>query len=223
MNAAALTIPPLPGNWPYEPRTGAAPLARREGVDLLGPGWTLVAEDGLDLAVPAEDLGGAFGRGGIQRRGDVVLRPYRRGGMIRHLNERTYPSPQRFLQELEVHRALHAAGFPTVTPLGCAWRPHRWGVEGLYLTRFQEGTPWPRAWERSGEVLPRLRRAIEALSAWGLFAPDLNATNVLVLSGGVALLDWDRASFRGGDLRAAYAARLARSLEKLGAPEGIAL
>ena len=29
-------------------------------------------------------------------------------------------------------------------------------------------------------VLPQLRALLEALCAWGLFAPDLNATNVLV-------------------------------------------
>ncbi|HJW08079.1 MAG TPA: hypothetical protein VJ483_00495 [Holophagaceae bacterium] len=188
-----------------------------------GGGWTLLAVEGLRFDGETADLGGAFGRGGIRRLGDVVIRPYRRGGMVRHVNDRTYPSQRRFIQELEIHRRLHAAGFPTVEPLGCAWRRHRWGVEGLYFSRFDPATPWPRAWDRSGEVLPALRQALDALAAWGLHAPDLNATNVLLPSaGGIVLLDWDRAAFRKSvGLAAAYAARLGRSLARLGAPEGI--
>lgn len=222
-----LTIPPLPDRWPYEARTATRPLARREAAELpgLGGGWTLLAPEGTLLEGEPAAMGAAFGRGGIRRVGEVVLRPYRRGGFMRRLNDRTYPSSGRFIQELEAHRALWSAGFPTVEPLGCAWRPHRWGVEGIYLTRFEPGTPWPRAWERSAELLPALREAIEALAAWGLYAPDLNATNVLLRErGGIALLDWDRAAFRSsGALKAAYAARLARSLAKLGAPDGIAV
>jgi len=155
--------------------------------------------------------------------GEVVLRPYRRGGFVRHLNERTYASPARFQAEYAVHARLWESGFPTVEPLGYAHRPSGLGVEGLYITRFEEATPWPRAWERSGEVLPALARMLEALCALGLWAPDLNATNVLITAGGqVIALDWDRARMaepRG--LAERYRARLRRSLEKLQAPPAV--
>ena len=156
------------------------------------------------------------------RAGTVVLRPYRRGGLVRHLNDRIYWGRQRFQGELLVHRALWAAGLPTVEPLGWAFRPRLWGCEGVFLSRLGEGVPWPRAWDRR-EVLPQLRTLLEALCGWGLYAPDLNATNVLVApSGAILTLDWDRARWRPGDgLMARYRERLVRSLAKLGAPREI--
>ncbi len=163
-------------------------------------------------------MGGAFGRGGVARLETLVVRPYRRGGLIRHLNERTYPGPSRFLGELAVHRALWSAGLPTVEPMGCAWRRHGWGVEGLYLTRWQAGEPWPRNWP--GAPWPEVAGILRALSAWGCWVPDLNATNVFIdEAGAVRVLDFDRASFiSSGDLEGRYLGRLRRSLAKLGAP-----
>lgn len=161
----------------------------------------------------------AFGRGGIRRLGEVVVRPYRRGGLVAKVIAATYLSPDRFREELGVHRALWEAGFPTVEPLGLAWRKRGLGVEGLYFTRFTENRPWPSDW--SSSVLPDLEQALVALDAWGLFAPDLNATNVLHGDTGVTLLDWDRAAWTEGDLLPRYHARLARSLAKLGAPESL--
>jgi len=176
-----------------------------------------------DLALEGEAVGlsGAFGRGGVRRLGEVVLRPYRRGGLVRYLNGRIYLSSARFAQEFMVHRALWLAGFPTVEPLGYAVRRRGWGVEGLFLTRHAECVPWPRNWAAQ-DIAEQLRSPIEALCAWGLHSPDLNATNVMVTpQGEVLLLDWDRATWGGGDLLARYRARLARSLMKLEAPREI--
>jgi hypothetical protein len=216
--------PPLPAAWPYPPRGPAAPEIRA-GAELPGleGAWTLSAAPGLALAGAPSGLGGAFGRGGVFRCGEAVLRPYRRGGLVRLVNARTYPGPERFRSEYEAHRALWEAGLPTVEPLGYAYRPHGWGVEGVYLTRFQEGAPWPRTWAR--EAVPEVRAILEALSAWGLLAPDLNATNFLLdPQGRVLALDWDRARWApGDDLRARYRSRLERSLRKLGAPEEIVI
>lgn len=198
-------------------------VERREGMEIpgFGAGWTLEASGGTVLEGVLEPLGGAFGRGGVARLGDTVLRPYRRGGLVRHLNERTYPNPSRFQQELAVHRALWAAGLPTVEPLGCAWRRHGWGVEGLYLTRWEAGGAWPRQWNAA--AWPEVARIIRALSRWGCWVPDLNATNVFIDAGGkVRVLDFDRASFiSGGDLERRYLRRLGRSLAKLDAPMGL--
>ncbi len=71
--------------------------------------------------------------------------------------------------------------------------------------------------------MPAIRRAIDSLCEWGLWSPDLNATNVLLPSqGGALFLDWDRARFEppSADLRPRYLARLERSLRKLDAPAG---
>jgi hypothetical protein len=198
-------------------------LERREEVDIpgFGTGWTTDASPALALAGQPEILGGAFGRGGVARLGEVVVRPYRRGGFVRHLNERTYPGPSRFREELAVHRTLWAAGLPTVEPLGCAWRGQGWGVEGLYFTRWEAGNPWPRAWEAA--PWPEVARIIRALAEWGCWVPDLNATNVFITEAGVTkVLDFDRATFRGpGELKLRYQARLLRSLKKLSAPQAL--
>ncbi len=170
----------------------------------------------LDLSGPLGRMDHVFGRGGVRRLGDLVLRPYRRGGWMAKVNARRYGSASRFRQELFVHRALWEAGFPTVEPMGFAWRRAGLGVEGIFLTRFMEARPWPSDW--SAPVIPALVKAIGALSDWGLWAPDLNATNVMQGTEGLVLLDWDRAAWVQDALRLRYHARLARSLTKLNAP-----
>ncbi|GLH72444.1 hypothetical protein GETHLI_09460 [Geothrix limicola] len=220
-------VPPLPPAWPFEPGVPLHPLGCRLNLDLpgLGGGWRVCTPGGI---VPSGDpvaLSGVFGRGGIFRVGDLVLRPYRRGGLLRHLNEKTYRSHLRFAAEHAVHRGLWEAGFPTVEPLGYAWRPSGLGVEGVLITRMAEGEAWPRRWDLSIPRAEAIGRAIGSLCDWGLWSPDLNATNVMLPpDGGALFLDWDRARFeppsesRSADLRTRYRARLERSLRKLGAP-----
>ena len=217
--------PPLPPQWPYSPREVWGEPELRAQVELPGLDglWSLEAMPDLAFSEPAGILAQAFGRGGVIQAGPVVLRPYRRGGLVRYLNGRIYGGIQRFRREFQVHQALWRAGLPTVEPLGWAHRPRLWGSEGVFLTRFAEGVPWPRAWQRSDEVLPQLRTLLAALCAWGLYAPDLNATNVLVdPQGGILTLDWDRAQWlRDANLMIRYRERLRRSLAKLGAPAGL--
>ena len=216
-------VPPLPPSWPYEPGRPLRPLGCRLNLDLpgLGGGWRVCTPGGL---VPAGDpvpLTDAFGRGGLLRVGDLVLRPYRRGGFLRHFNERTYRTHLRFAAEYAVHRGIWDSGFPTVEPFGYAWRPCGLGVEGVLFTRLAEGEPWPRRWDLSADRSMDIGRAIAALCEWGLWSPDLNATNVLLpAQGGLLLLDWDQARFElpGTNLWPRYRARLERSLRKLGAP-----
>lgn len=216
-------VPPLPATWPYEPGQPLRPLGCRTNLDLpgLGGGWRVCTPGGQRISGDAVPLEGAFGRGGILRVGDLVMRPYRRGGLLRHLNDRTYRTHLRFAAEHAVHRGLWEAGFPTVEPLGYAWRPKGLGVEGVLFTRLAEGEAWPRRWDLSSERAADIRLAIEALCEWGLWSPDLNATNILLPpAGGALVLDWDRAQFEpeGTDLAARYRRRLERSLRKLGAP-----
>lgn len=93
----------------------------------------------------------------------------------------------------------------------------------MLITRLAEGEAWPNDWELGVARGADLRAAISCLCDWGLWSPDLNATNVLLpREGGVLFLDWDRAHFEpeGVDLWPRYHARLARSLQKLGAPAG---
>ncbi len=194
-----------------------------ENLDLGDPGlkWTRIGPPDLDLSEAPTGLDEAFGRGGVHRRGQVVLRPYRRGGAVRHVNERTYVNSARFQEEADIHRALWENGFPTVEPLGFAFRPNSWGVEGIYFTRHVKALPWASAFDRTAELLPQLERLIDSLSDWGLLAPDLNATNFIIdEEGSLLALDWDRADWSepGKAVRDAYWHRLDRSLDRLNAP-----
>jgi hypothetical protein len=216
-------VPPLPPDWPFQPGAPLRPLGCRVNQDLpgLGGGWRVCTPGGFLPAGDPAQLKGVFGRGGLVQVGDVVLRPYRRGGLLRHFNERTYRSHLRFAAEYAVHKGLWDAGFPTVEPMGYAWRTAGIGVEGVLFTRLAEGEVWPRRWDLSSARAADIRRAIASLCAWGLWAPDLNATNVMLPpQGGVLFLDWDRACFSPAttDLWPRYRSRLERSLRKLGAP-----
>lgn len=218
-----MRIPTLPDTWPFNPRRALSPWTRVENLDLeeLGAEWTRMGPPDLDLSQAATDLGKAFGRGGVHRRGQVVLRPYRRGGAIARVNERTYLSSGRFQKEAHIHRLLWEQGFPTVEPLGYAFRPYSFGVEGIYFTRYTNALPWAHAFERTAELLPQFKRMLDALCLWGLHAPDLNATNFIIDEGGCLLaLDWDRAvwSEPGKALHELYLRRLDRSLHRLNAP-----
>ncbi len=216
-------IPPLPPGWAFEPRAPLHPLGCRLGLELpgLGGGWRVCTPGGIIPAGDPVPLAGVFGRGGILRAGDMVLRPYRRGGFLRHFNQRTYRTHLRFAAEHAVHRGLWESGFPTVEPLGYAWRPSGLGVEGVLFTRMAEGEAWPRRWDLSSARASDIYRAIGSLCEWGLWSPDLNATNVIFPpEGGALLLDWDRARFEPADIHLwpRYRARLRRSLQRLNAP-----
>jgi hypothetical protein len=174
---------------------------------------------------PARPLSGVFGRGGLVLAGECVLRPYRRGGAVRRFNEGTYLSPRRFRSEFDVHAAIWASGFPTVEPIGYAYRKRLWGFEGVFVTRKAEGTPWPSAWGHEGcdGFVAQAAGLIKWLSAWGLWAQDLNATNFLLApDGNMVALDWDKANWTAGRrLLEGHLKRLERSMRKLNAPPAL--
>lgn len=219
-----LRIPSLPASWPYASRTACLEWEHRQGVGLgsFGEGWNLVVPKDLVIPDQGDALAGAFGRGGVQRWGTLVLRPYRRGGLVRFLVASRYASPRRFEREWLMHRALWESGFPTVRPLGFGFRRAGIAFEGLYLSEFNEGRPWPTEWNAGLDRLTELRRCLDALADWGFWSPDLNATNVLIGPEGIRLLDWDRSAFvPDGNLLPLYRRRMLRSLRKLAAPESL--
>ncbi|MDR2697935.1 MAG: hypothetical protein LBB40_05615 [Holophagales bacterium] len=218
-----LIPPPLPESWPFEVRNIRREQNFIDGAKLPGliGRWRIVSTtDRLDFN-EAKQLYGLFGRGGLIQSGDCVLRPYHRGGWVRCFNKNKYLRPERFKIEYDVHTALWDAGFPTVEPVGYAHRRHSWGVEGVFITRRADSLPWPSVWESadSENQAAQIALLIKSLSAWGLWAPDLNATNFIVTPNGQILaLDWDRAGWtikRG--LLKSYWTRLERSMYKLNA------
>ena len=64
---------------------------------------------------------------------------------------------------------------------------------------------------------------IKALASWGLWPPDLNATNFLSEPNGqILVLDWDKARWLPKPCPVKkYWARLERSMKKLNAPKSL--
>lgn len=181
---------------------------------------------------PARALpGGRGGVGAFPLRADlsVVLRPYRRGGLVARVVQRRFlgvrPRPFR---ELRVAVALAAAGVPTPEPLGAAVR---WDVPGLYTGAIATREIWGAAnlWQFLQQA-PAAQRAaacaaaaaaVRALHDAGALHPDLNLQNVLVrraVSGLEAwIIDLDRVRFTTitARHRAAAFQRICRSIRKL--------
>ncbi len=175
----------------------------------------------------------AGGRGGarIVPAHQVVVRPYRRGGLPARLLHDTYfgcrPRPFR---ELCVTATLHQRGAPVVEVYGAAvaWRIPAC-YRGWLATRYVDGARTFWEWVSAappatagGRVFRDIGRAIRRLHECGARHPDLNANNILLSpAAGVLFIDFDRARLAagngsppGGDLD-----RLWRSLRKLD-PQG---
>jgi len=157
----------------------------------------------------------------------LVLRHYRRGGLVRHLSERRYVwtglERTRAVAEFEMLRTLHADGLPVPRPFACAvnregplWRgslvTHRLPGETL-AERLTRGELPAERWEAIGQCIARFHRA-------GVWHADLNASNIMLdRAGAIFLIDFDRARRRSAVAtrwRAGNIRRLQRSLEKVG-------
>ncbi|MCL1908874.1 MAG: hypothetical protein FWG12_05855 [Holophagaceae bacterium] len=220
-----LSLPPLPDAWPFEARKACGELKQIDSSFLpgLAGGWHIYVNSDISDLAAGMNLDGTFGRGCIIRAGGYILRPYRRGGILRFFNKDTYLTSNRFRNEYLVHASLWKVGYPTVEPVGYAFRRLSCGVEGVFITRWVDSRPWPRTWgsnDPSGQI-SEIARLIKSLSDWRLWAPDMNATNFIVeTSGQVLALDWDMAKWtKQGSLISKYWARLKRSMIKLDAPE----
>lgn len=176
-------------------------------------------------------LGGRGGVGAFQIRSDlvVVLRPYRRGGLVRRFNTTRYLgfSPRPF-RELRASEALRAAGVPTPEVLAAA---ALWDVPGCYRGALasREVPGAINLWHYLQMAVPAERgpacaaaaAATRSMHDAGAIHPDLNLQNYLVRrtpSGFDAwIIDLDGVRFARitpRTRRAAFA-RICRSIRKL--------
>jgi len=187
----------------------------RAGYEALPAAW-------LAGALPVEPLPG--GRGGVGRApwgGEaVVVRPYRRGGWVRHLVRERYLLGARAFAETWVTERARMAGVPA--PLVVAAGQERRGLayRAVLFTRHQPGCTLAEA-PAGPDVWHAVGRALGRLHAAGFHHPDLNLRNVLLgPDGAVTLLDFDRVRRWPGPLptplRRWALRRLARSARKLG-------
>jgi 3-deoxy-D-manno-octulosonic acid kinase len=184
----------------------------------------------------------AAGRGGarlVRAAGhDVVVRPYRRGGLMAWVLRDTYvgwhPRPFR---ELATLAALQRAGAPVVEVYGAAVH---WLMPGCYrgwlVTRYLPGSQTLWEWicgtpppQLRARVFAQVGRAVRHLHDSGGWHPDLNLNNILIgpfqeaADADVMFIDFDRAHGKGlGRPPAADLERLERSAHKLD-PAGIRL
>lgn len=182
----------------------------------------------------ASDLSGGRGSAWIlptRSFGDVVVRPFRRGGWISRFVERRYILGARAFKELEVTEGLRRDGAPVPEVLAAVQERIRPGpgYAACIVTRRINGTvPAAEALARvsPGELqvlMEDIGRAIRRCHQAGGWHADLNAWNLLVPSARpdltVTVIDWDRGRLmpRGVPERARRGnlSRLARSLRKL--------
>lgn len=165
------------------------------------------------------------GRGGLQRAVTgaitVLIRPYRRGGVLARMLPRKFLLDNRAAREFEAH--LHAASSGVRVPAlaGVVWERRGPWFSGAIATLEIDG-PHLQDWldgagAGANQVLRELGRNIRAMHDAGIWHADLQVRNVVVHEGLPWLIDFDRARVRtalGTWMRAANLLRLERSFRK---------
>ncbi len=160
----------------------------------------------------------------------LVLRHYRRGGLVRRVFEDRYPRVglrnSRPWRELALLTRLHAGGMPVPRPAAARIQPLApWSpwYRGDLVTEYLEGTETlaERLCVEAGRAVPwpAIGAAIASFHGVGVDHADLNAHNILLdAEDRVYLIDFDRARLRGpGRWKQGNLARLRRSLDKVAA------
>ncbi len=160
--------------------------------------------------------------------GNVLVREYRKGGLLRLIRGRRFLGAWRPLKELVLHRRLEALGVPVCEAVGCVVLRGALGWRGFLLMRERPEAVDLEAWLYGvpvaaavppREILRRAGRAVRRLHDAGVSHPDLHAKNLLVTgTGRVLVLDLDRAAACDHPLddeaRLRNLARLGRAIEK---------
>lgn len=178
-----------------------------------------------------EGGGGEAGRGPVYhlpvgKLGQAVLRPYRRGGLIRHLVDRRYFRGDRAFDELTLTERLRRLDLPVPEPLAAVQRDLSPGYRAALVTRRIPGVrPLPALLREEArepeELMAAAGRTVGRLHREGAWHADLNAFNLLAdpTGGPVHVVDFDRGRFFEDAVTGFFARsnrkRLRKSLEKL--------
>ena len=155
----------------------------------------------------------------------AVVRRYRRGGALRHLNPDRYLFGHRAFHELQATERARLGGVAVPLVLAATEHRRRIGYTALLATRLIPGARTAAEWLHDAKGAERLRmwteagRQIGRMHATGVAHPDLNLRNLLVgeegignrgertagegpvaesMKGLVYLLDFDRARLFSG-------------------------
>jgi len=157
---------------------------------------------------------------------DLVLRHYRRGGMVRTLSEKHYVwhglQRTRAWREFEVLEAMELKGLPSPRPYACQVQRHGLTYSASLITYFLSGVTLAERvctamladehWYNIGLCIRRFHSA-------GVDHADLNAHNILIHESTVSLIDFDRAVIQltvNTNGLQKNLKRLKRSLNKIG-------
>lgn len=193
--------------------------------------YTDVTEDWFDPAhwgAHAQPVS-AGGRGSAwfveTGQGDMVLRQYRRGGLMAKVSERSYIftgwKDTRSYREFELLKTLHDQELPVPEPVAAIAQRHLLVYRAAILIRRIPGAvPLPEVDNLDDETLWReVGRTIRRFHEAGLDHVDLNCDNILIAGGLVYLIDFDRCVLRKtgsnpGKWQQRNLARLHRSVVK---------
>jgi tRNA A-37 threonylcarbamoyl transferase component Bud32 len=172
------------------------------------------------------------GRGEVliikEKRGEVAIRKYRHGGLLRRLTGDLFFFGARPFQEVAVTEEVRRAGVPTLEILA-AIMERGWGgwYRGYLITRYLPSTmnlisyldQEPKD-ERRREIIEKAGEAVRKIHQRGIYHADLHLKNFLVKKGGskVYLIDFDKSMVfprLGPTRRMKNLKRLDRSAEKL--------
>jgi 3-deoxy-D-manno-octulosonic acid kinase len=174
-------------------------------------------------------VGEALGRGTTyivrDEERQLVLRHYRRGGLVARLVDDRYlwlgEAVTRPFRELQLIDLMHGAGLPVPVPVAARYqREGRW-YRGDILTEYIADTQSLAQRLGAGNLTldgwTAIGRCLRRFHEFGICHADLNAHNILLRGDGeVFLIDFDRGSQRRAGLwQDANLVRLRRSLEKL--------
>lgn len=196
------------------------------------PGYEVAVRE---VAAHPDDLPvahGLGGRGSMRRvdsaRGPLLVREYRKGGLLRRLRGRRMHGRWRPLDELVLLRRLQALGVPVPDAVGCVVLRGPTGWRGFLLLHeihgavdleaVLHGVPGPDGPDVR-HVLHEAGRVVRQLHDAGVPHPDLHPKNLLVAPGGrVLVIDLDKAQPSSGVLdeeaRLRNLTRLGRAIEK---------
>lgn len=207
--------------------TGASRYLYRSGPISIGSSRELLPAVQSELCASLHDTaegpkGGLVGRAPIHFTslsgiGSVVIKHYRRGGMLRHLRSSIHlrSAQVRSEREFEVLEMVRGLGIPAPEPIAFAWRGGLW-YRAWLVTRHIEGTQTLAEISRVDEeraqfLAQQLVPLVERLIASGIFHIDFHPGNVVVdREGGLAIVDFDKARIVAGRERGRLADRYLR-------------
>jgi len=167
----------------------------------------------------------------------IVVRKYRRGGLLRFLNTDIFLGSHRSFNELSVTLQAAKAGIPVADILGSlslrvCGPLYRHYLVSRELTDCCDLPAWFQECDADDEDVAVLARCVadrvRHMHDCGLYHGDLNLKNILVSrtdARQVFIIDWDKSTHRPGalgpDYRQRNVVRFCRSAEKLRTMRGI--